>query len=376
MLNKKVFRIVIPVIILMAGCGDKNQETPSEGAAGEALGITLTDAQIEVSKIETGTISRILLHDKVECNGTIEACAENQAIVAPIMKGYLKNLHVHMGEYVRKGDVLATLSHPDYIRIQEEYLETKSQYEYFKEDFKRQGELSIDQATSIKKMQEAQNEYRKTEARLFALKHQLQFLGLDPENVHVESMIPEIELKSPINGYISAINATIGMLCREESTIFKIIGDGLPILHLKVFETDANKIAPGQSINFVLLNDPDKTYTALLKSSTHNLDENNIVNIHASLTDKDQNFIPGMFVKAEILVKSDSVYALPAQGVHIENNTGFIYEQVADNQFKSLEVKIGRTENEWVEIKSLPEGALKANYVVRGAYEMHAAFAR
>ena len=83
------------------------------------------------------------------------------------------------------GQCIAVLEHPDYIKIQQDYLETKSQWELYKEDFKRQGELTVENASSIKTMQQAQASFKAIEVRLFALKSQLKLLGIDADSLHI-----------------------------------------------------------------------------------------------------------------------------------------------------------------------------------------------
>lgn len=374
MLNNKTYGIIVLAFILMAACTDRdsNNSSVNSDELKEDI-ITLTTTQLAASEIEVAAISHRLLQERIEVYGSLETNPGNVAMVAPVMKGYLKSFHVQTGKYVRKGEALATLSHPDYIRLQEDYLETLSQYEYYKEDFKRQGELSIDQAISIRKMQEAQNEFRKTEARLFSLKHQLKFLGLDPESIHVESMLSDIDLLSPITGYVSAIEAKIGMLCPEEKPVFRITGTGNYLLHLQLFGKNAGKISPGQNIAFSLVNNPEIKYSAKLVSSSHEIDDQNILHVHAVISEESNNFLPGMHVKAEISIKSDSVYALPETGIIYEGDAAYIFEQTADLQFRSIEVETGRTDGPWVELISFPEELLNAKIVVEGAYELHAA---
>jgi len=119
--------------------------------------IILSSDQLAQADIKTGHIRKQMISDIIFCGGTIEASPNQQAYVSVPMNGYLKKILVHIGEYVQKGRVLAILEHPDYIDLQREFLETKSQYDYYKEDFQRQGELSLENATSLKTMQLAQN---------------------------------------------------------------------------------------------------------------------------------------------------------------------------------------------------------------------------
>ena len=69
-----------------------------------------------------------MISDIIFCGGTIEASPNHEAYVSVPINGYMKKILKHIGEYVKEGQVLAILEHPDYIDLQRDFLETKSQY--------------------------------------------------------------------------------------------------------------------------------------------------------------------------------------------------------------------------------------------------------
>ena len=98
------------------------------------------------------------------------------ASVSPIIGGFIKSLNYFPGDFVEKGAVIASLQHPDFISLQQQYIETKSQIDYYQEEFKRQGELTVENAASIKNMQKAKADYLSSEATYKSLKSQLKLL--------------------------------------------------------------------------------------------------------------------------------------------------------------------------------------------------------
>ncbi len=330
--------------------------------------IILSSDQLAQADIKTGHIRKQMISDIIFCGGTIEASPNQQAYVSVPMNGYLKKILVHIGEYVQKGRVLAILEHPDYIDLQREFLETKSQYDYYKEDFQRQGELSLENATSLKTMQLAQNEFRKIEARFFALKEHLKFIGINADSLYVDKIQSSILLKSPISGYITKSEGKIGQLCTTEFPVFQIIGNTDILLHLKVFETDAGKVQKGQSIEFNAINNPMKKYKAVIRSASKSVDENKTIDLHARIMDMDKDLLPGMYVKAKILVNTDSVYALNNQAIVKSNESNYIFIKSDSTSFLSRKINIGRTTDDFSEIVPMNSVLLNAEIVTFGAY--------
>lgn len=364
-------QLLIACSVFMACSQQTPQNSPEPVEVIIKNQVSLNSDQIARAGIKIGSFEKHLVSDIIECNGSVEADPNNQAMVSPAMKGYVRSIKVHIGDYVAKGDVLARLAHPDYITLQQEYLEIKSQHDYYKEDFKRQGELSMEEATSIKTMQQAQNEFRKTEARLFAYKHRLAFLGINPDSLHVEEIRTEISLISPISGYVTSINIHLGMLCQEEVPIFQIVSQRNALLHLKVFEKDAPNVKPGQNIHFSLLNDPSKVYNARLITATQSIDENNTINIHARISNPDHSLMPGMYVTAKIYLKSDSVFALNNEAIINTQDKHFIFERIDSTTFLSYEVITGRSMKDKTEILSISDKLRDSEIVVEGAYYLY-----
>jgi len=330
--------------------------------------ISLSSEQIIQTGIKTGSIKKQTIIEILFCNGTIEASPNQEAYVSVPINGYIKKILKRVDEYVKKGDVLAILEHPDYIDLQRDFLETKSQYIYYREDFKRQGELSLENATSIKKMQQAQKEFRRIEARYFALKKHLEFIGINADSLFVDKIKTSILLKSPISGYLTKSKGKIGQLCTPDKPVFQIVSNTDAVLFLQVPESEAQLIKKGQVIEFNTTLDQNKKYQAVLKSSTKSVDENNAVNLHAKIHDIDNTLMPGMYVKAKIIVSSDSVYAISNKALVKSNESYFIFIRSDSTNFIPRKIDIGKTGNDFSEIILKDSALLQAEIVTSGAY--------
>lgn len=368
-METKTIHILCIAGLLFFSCSGKRDKNDSVVVTDSSSQfVTLTPEQIKYAGISTTSIQRHVIADIIECNGNIEADPNQEAMVAPPMKGYLKKIHSHIGEFVSKGKVLAILEHPGYVDIQQEFLEVKSQYEYFKEDFKRQGELSLENAASIKKMQQAQNEFHKIETRLFSLKKHLEFIGINPDSLLVENIQSHILLVAPISGYITQIEGYLGKLCLEEESLFHIVGSKASLLHLKVYEKDAAKVQIGQEINFSIISNTETTYKAKVKTVARAVDESKTVSIHAGILQVSKGIMPGMFVKASILVNSDSVYALNEEAIISKNGESYIFSKIDSTTFEPLLIEVGRRSNNLAEILNTNTKIKEAEIVSSGTY--------
>ncbi|WP_315822017.1 efflux RND transporter periplasmic adaptor subunit [Paraflavitalea speifideaquila] len=58
----------------------------------------------------------------VRANGALRVPNQNKALINSIYSGVIKSLLIQPGDIVKKGQVIATIANPDFIKMQEEYL--------------------------------------------------------------------------------------------------------------------------------------------------------------------------------------------------------------------------------------------------------------
>ena len=150
---RKLLYLSILVFIISCSSEKNNEEHIATQEITESENtIVLSKEQQELAKLEIGKIEKRNMADLIKCTGSIEVPPHFIASVSPVMEGFIQRINYYPGNFVEKGAVLATLQHPDFIILQQNYIEAKSQVEYYREEYKRQGELTVENAASIKKM--------------------------------------------------------------------------------------------------------------------------------------------------------------------------------------------------------------------------------
>ncbi len=361
------------LLILAFSCKPGKEE--NENPTPESLNINkinLSQQQEELAGIELGQIKKQLISEIVECSGNIEVPPQSLASVNAPLGGFVKEAKYYVGNFVSKGTLLAVLEHQNYIELQQKFLEAKSSIEYYQEEYKRQGELTVEDAASMKKLQKAKADFENYEAVFLSLKSQLEMIGINPDDIKINGITSTIEIKSPINGYISKLNANIGKYVNENESLYEIVNKEHLHLHLKIFENDILKIQTGQHIKFSLPGNKNEIYEAVVNTIGQDVDETErTINIHAHLTENNSVFRPGMFVNAIIQLSGDSVYSLPSEAIISADNQNFIF--IRDNNgFTKIPIEKGIEQNNLVEIINPPQELLNAEIVTKGAYYLNA----
>jgi cobalt-zinc-cadmium efflux system membrane fusion protein len=356
-------------LILLISCSSKEAQNSenSEEPASDNSTINLSEEQVAISKIETGKIIKQNISETIECTGTIEVPPENTASVSPTIDGFIKTLNYYPGDIVKEGAILATLQHPNFIQLQQQYIEAKSQVDYYQEEYKRQGELTVENAASIKKLQKAKADYLTAEANYKSLKAQLELLGINPTKIEKEDFEKEFKLISPISGKISKLNANKGKLVNPENPVYEIINDEYLFLNLNVYEKDILKVSIDQKIKFSLLNDPEK-FEARVKRIGIGIEENNRTTTVHSITEKKNNKLkPGKFVSASILINERESYTLPSEAIVTLDGESYVFIK-KESTFKKLKIKTGIEKDNRYELVEINDDLLNSDIVIKGTY--------
>jgi hypothetical protein len=367
MLNRPAVLLLIFLCLCPAACTNRGSEKkgkdqfPSDGYL-----LNLTPKDIRAPIVETGRIQKYPFSLSVDCYGSVAVDPKKHAVVSAPLHGFVQDILVRTDDYVRAGQSLAILKHPDYIRLQLEYLEAKSQYEYYKEDFKRQGVLTLEQATSLKVMQQSQNKFRKIEARLKALQYQLSFLGIPADSFSVDQLQPDISLVAPINGYISRIDASVGMFCPEEKPLFFLSGKGSALLNLNVAPSYAAEIQPGRQIMLSFPHNSIKYYANIL--SVGQPDKVfDFLKLTAQILGNEYIPVSDAFEHATLIIPVDTAYALPSSAIVTIDKQNYVFLCIDSLSYKLIKVETGKRMNEMTEIRSFSAELTNVEIVTEGA---------
>ncbi len=361
-----IFKI-ITLIILLPACTTKTPDNDRASQETDTVSlIRITGEERQQAGIKTGKLNKTETGVFVECTGSIKSHPGSMASVSVPVGGYIKEINFYTGNYVKKGELLASLEHPDYIRLQQNFLESKSQLEYHREEYKRQGELAVENAASLKKLQKARADFRTAEANYLSLKAQLDYLGINTDSIHVDGISPEVLLRAPISGYITGININHGKYAGPGEVICEITNNNRLHMKLLVPEKEIHKIAQGQKILFTTVSDTTFSFEGIVTVTGKIVDEHTRqVTVHGRLLQPDKNFIPGMSVRAKINVDSDSLYMVPSQAVTVENEVSFVYIK-KENGYMRTTVHTGIQKGDMIEIRDPSDELLKADIVISG----------
>ncbi|MDD3037046.1 efflux RND transporter periplasmic adaptor subunit [Bacteroides sp.] len=291
-------KIIYPLLLLaLAAC--KGNQQPADTDETIAVATTKTDstAQPEVDAMTSATSKP----NQVSFNGRIMLPPQRQATIALTMGGIIKNTSLLPGQRVNQNTVLATLENPEFITLQQTYLDSHAQTEYLQAEYERQKTLSAEQAASQKKFQQSKADYLSMKSRQDAAAAQLLLLGVHPETLIQNGIQPLLEVKSPISGYATNVEMNIGKYINPGEALCEVIDKTNPMLCLTTYEKDLADMQVGSPLQFRVNGMGTKVFYGTVVSIGQKVDEvNRSLEVYATIKETDPEFRPGMYVTAHI----------------------------------------------------------------------------
>lgn len=378
--NIKQFLSIITIAILLTACGGEGSESNSNrdehGHAEADESVHFSAAQFEAMDMEVDTLSLKNLSSAVQANGRLGVPPQNEATVTAIIGANISSIQVIEGEEVRKGQVLAYISHPNLTRLQSDYLEIYNNMQFLEQDFQRQKRLYEEEVGSGKTFQQTQSSYRSAQATAKSLGLQLRQLGLNPDRIQEGNFHDQVPVVSPINGSIVKVEVRTGQYVQPEKDLFQIVNTDNIHADLMVFEKDAYKVKKGQRVRFNVEAVPGEELFATIFSIGKKFEQApKAVHVHAKIENKTEKLIPGMYIKGQILIDSTATFALPESAITREGDKflAFMAEKEIEGDqenwmFTPVEVRTGTTNNGWVAVKFLQEVPPHTLFVMNNAY--------
>lgn len=293
-------KIVYPILLLafMACKGNQQSTNATETmTASVAEVVTDTTQQPQVDAVTSATSKP----NQVSFNGRIVLPPQRQATIALTIGGVVKNTSLLSGQYVNRNAVIATLENPEFITLQQTYLESHAQAEYLMAEYERQKSLSAEQAASQKKFQQSKADYLSMKSREDASAAQLSLLGVSPETLLRNGIQPLLEVKAPISGYAANVEMNIGKYINPGEPLCEIIDKSIPMLCLTTYEKDLANIQIGSPVQFRVNGMGVETFHGTVVSIGQKVDETNrSLEVYASVKETNTQFRPGMYVTAHI----------------------------------------------------------------------------
>lgn len=373
-MNPIKYILLCSTLMLVSCNNNKSVESENQVSKAEAHDdiIHVSKAQFDSAKMSFGNVMEKDFALTVHTNGVIDVPPQSKAVISAYSGGYIKNTPLLIGDKVKKGERLLSIENPEFINMQQLYLETAEQLAYLKSEFERQKTMFEENISSQKSYLKAESEYKTAMARANSLKKNLEMLNINPASVLKGNIVSQATIYSPIDGYVTQVLVNTGTYVSPADKIMEIMNTDHIHLELKVFEKNLLHLKKGQQIVFRVPEASQENYKGELHLVGTTIDsKSRIAMVHGHIDhDIEANFSVGMFVEADIVTGSSTHLALPDDAVVELEGINYVLllenEDTDGYQLHPIEVTVEASYNGFTSFKTQLDQ--EAKFLTKGGF--------
>lgn len=298
-------KILLPIAALLCACSSA-PTAPASTAASEAAttdSIAAAPAEEPASEVDAASGATSVPNEPT-FNGILVLPPQSRATVTLTMGGSIRSTTLLPGAYVKQGTVLATLENPEFIALQQSYLDSHAQYEFLRTEFLRQQTLAREEASSQKHFQQSKAEYLSMRSRMDAAAAQLALLGVDTTRLLAGGIIPYLDIKAPISGYAADVKMNTGRHFDVGEPLCEIVNKSDMMLRLTAYEKDLANLRAGDRVEFRVNGIEGETFHGVITMVGQQVNnENRSIDVYVRIEGQNPQFRPGMYAMARIARK-------------------------------------------------------------------------
>ena len=399
---KRIILIVAVTAIAWAGFAFFAKQTGSEAHAHEEHEheevdfdhIPLTAKQVSTVDLKMGEAVEREMDATIDAKGSLVLRAQAMGDVASLMGGIVKSISVKEGQFVQKGQVVATVENTDVVSLQREYYSAAKECELARIDMERQKLLAQNGAGIKRSLQQAQKDYHVAHANMLGIGRQLAQMGISIAAVAKGRFTTAFPLRAPISGVVSEMTASLGSYADMQTPLMKIRNTQAVECDLNVFEKDLAKIKVGNRVTLNLTNQPGVKLSGTVYGMNQYFNDNSkSVAVHVKLdaasvksylhstsgNTHGGKLFAGMYVSGKIATGSQQCLALPSQAIVNSDGKQYVFAlngapSKGNYSFSRHEVTTGASDGKYTEVKLCDhllkgkDGAAGKKIVTENAY--------
>jgi cobalt-zinc-cadmium efflux system membrane fusion protein len=339
MKHKLIIGIAI-VSLAFASCKKEveNPQTNTSFALSDSMLKTTTTAVAQTQPVK----------NELSFYGKITADNNKMIDVYPLVGGNVIKVNVELGDYVNKGQVLATIKSTDIADFEKQSLDAKSDLLVAKNNLKVAQELFDGKLNSESDVLQAKSEVTKAQSQLGKIQETYKIYNIKAGSIY--------EVTAPISGFIIQKSINQDMLLRSDRSenIFDIAEISEVWAMANINETDIDKVKLGIDADVTTLSYPDKVFKGKVDKIFNVIDpETKAMQARVKLQNPDYLLKPDMNANIKLSFKEDkSLIAIPSDAIVFDKSKNFVMVFKDRHNIETRQVEVYSVVGDTTYIKS------------------------
>lgn len=316
--------MIAGAVVAAAGCGNSGKKEAQQTAAE----VVKENPVVSVEQVHVREVPQIATY-----TSTVQAYVKNN--IAPQMTGRITKINAEIGDFVKKGQILAEIDKAQLLQAQLQLQNKEVELQRLKSLYEAGG-LSKSDLDAIE-------------------------LAYNVAKTQVDNLMENTILRSPIDGVVTARNYDAGDLYGMSAPIYTV-EQIVPVkLLVGISESDYTKVKKGDAIEITADAIPGKVFYGKVEKIYPTIDPaTRTFTVEVVVDNKYKTLRPGMFARVAVNFGSNNNVVVPDVAVVKQQGSGerFVYVLNEDGTVTYQKVVLGRRMGaEYEVLEGLQDGA-------------------
>lgn len=337
---------------------------PAAQSEAPLVPVQISSQRLQSIGVKTGTVQEKQIEDEIRTTGNVAVDETRLAYVQLRFSGYVRKVFADATyQYVRKGQPLLTVYSPDIVATEREYLAAK------------QNAQQMEQSTVPGVASGAK-------ALLDAAAERLKQWDISRQEItRLETtgeVQQEIEINSPVSGYITERNALPNLTAQPDTRLYTIADLSAVWVQAQVFQNDLARIRVGTPASLTADTFSGRTFRGTVDFIYPQVDmDTRTAKARLLFPNANLQLKPGMFVNVVLKVPMGRQLVIPADGILQSGTRTIAFVVRGDGYIEPHELEIGaRAGDDLIVLKGLKAGeqiVTSANFLIDSESQLQAA---
>jgi len=331
--------IVFPLLLSLFSCHQADE-------AVQETKFVMSDTMLKRCSFEK--IKKEQVKQQLRLFGKISADNNRLAQVYPIMGGSVLNINVELGDFVKQGQVLATVRSGDVAQLKKEKLDANSDLALAEKNLQVARELYAGRLNSEKDVKSAQSELEKARAEVDRIN--------EVYNIFQLSSATTYNILSPISGFVVAKDLNRNELLRSDKSdfIFSIAQIDEVWAVANVNESDISKVQVGYEAAIETIAYPGEVFHGKIDKVLNAIDtETKAMKAIVKIKNPDLKLKPEMYATINMsYLEPIQKIAVPTSAIIFDKSKSWIMVFKNRDNIETRQIKVYNTAGDITYISS------------------------
>ncbi|MBL0427166.1 efflux RND transporter periplasmic adaptor subunit [Ramlibacter alkalitolerans] len=308
--------------------------------------VKLNEAQAKAAAVGVSPAGPGTLQSAQAYQGEIRFNEDRTAHVVPRVAGVAESVPANLGQFVRRGQVLAVFASTTVSEQRSEFLAAERRLEAARVTYERERKLWQQKISAEQDYLQAQSALRDAEIAHANAQQKLAAVGASGKS----AALNRFELRAPFDGTVVDKHLTLGESVKEDANVFTLSDLNSVWAEFAVGPRDLDVVRVGQRVVVSSTASPTKAQGVISYVGALLGEQTRTARARVTLANPQGAWRPGLFVTVSVLGADQPVpLTVPAEALQNIDNLPMVFRSVRGG-FQAVPVQPGRSDGRTVEI--------------------------